>query len=316
MSGRYDPGWTRRDAAGPVNRSEATRREDRSGPEPATRRESGGVRISLPDVLTDRFEEVDLLPGGGAEGFVFVCRDRDHDGQLCAVKVYGRGITPDPRVHEALAAVADDPDVRVVRLHDALTVGQTVVEVLEWAGSGSLDQFLGPGRAPLDAGDLIENLWRALSDFQRVIGGGHFDVKPANVLVRSVVPLELVLGDLGLARAMEATIHFTSRALTAAYAPPEAFVGGARLAKTLSWDWWSVGMIAAEAVLGHHPLALPDGHLPPEMAFVQLPEVRGLRPIDLTGVGDSGVRALCGRSPRPGTGAAVGARRGRPVAGR
>jgi hypothetical protein len=150
-----------------------------------------------------------------------------------------------------------------------------------------------PAGGVRDPEALAVQVLRAIADFQRVVGGGHFDVKPANILVRSTHPLSLVLGDLGLARVMDGSVRFSAQAGTIAYAPPEAGRGWGQGAKSMAWDWWSAGMVIAEAALGHHPLALPDGTLPPDHDLALSPELLGSCRVDVGAIGQARLRLLC-----------------------
>ena len=69
-------------------------------------------------------------------------------------------------------------------------------------------------------------------------------------------------------------------------APPE-FEGGEVSA---AWDWWSLGMIAAELAVGRHLFALPDGTMPDPR---QIRSSLAQRPVDLSEVADARVRLLC-----------------------
>jgi serine/threonine protein kinase len=66
----------------------------------------------------------------------------------------------------------------------------------------------------------VGELSTALS-FAHGLGLVHRDLKPENVLVRTVAPLDLVLGDFGLARAVDASVRWTRAWGTPTYSPPE-----------------------------------------------------------------------------------------------
>lgn len=131
-------------------------------------------------------------------------------------------------------------------------------ELLEYCELGSLRGHL----RKVDPTEAIGQLAAALTyvhgkDLDLV----HRDLKPENVLVRSLTPLNLVLGDFGLVHDMKpGTVVFGKAERTPGYEPPETFHGDKALI-TRKTDWWSLGMIAAELVLGRHLLAPPGGSL-------------------------------------------------------
>ncbi|MDR3231233.1 MAG: protein kinase [Synergistaceae bacterium] len=80
----------------------------------------------------------------------------------------------------------------------------------------------------------------------------HCDIKPGNVLVRSLDPLDAVLTDFGIASFMAADVSrkMTSLKGTPMYWAPEAF---SRIVGR-PCDWWGLGMIVLELLSGAHPL--------------------------------------------------------------
>lgn len=65
----------------------------------------------------------------------------------------------------------------------------------------------------------------------------------------------------------------------------------AQEAVTKLGDWWSVGMIVAQAARGHHPLTLPQGMSPTAPAI--LDEMAQLGVPNLDRIYDDRVRLLC-----------------------
>ena len=108
----------------------------------------------------------------------------------------------------------------------------------------------------------------------------HRDIKPDNVLVRSRVPLQLILIDFGIASILDATQRFTGAARTLMYASPES-LSGVIDGKT---DYWALGMVLLEAATGHHPFTgLSDAVILHHLAT---------RNIDLQNVAEPGTRKL------------------------
>jgi hypothetical protein len=79
----------------------------------------------------------------------------------------------------------------------------------------------------------------------------HCDIKPPNVLVRSLTPPDLVLTDFGISSvlAADASNKMTSLKGTPMYWAPEAF---SRMIGRPG-DWWGLGMIVLELLTGRHP---------------------------------------------------------------
>ena len=93
----------------------------------------------------------------------------------------------------------------------------------------------------------------------------HKDLKPANILLRSVKPpFNLCVIDFGIATLLEQGQQLTGLGRTLPYAPPEAV--GTRIRDDATgetaelghifrqkWDCWSLGIMVAELSLGAHP---------------------------------------------------------------
>ncbi|MDR1965845.1 MAG: protein kinase, partial [Synergistaceae bacterium] len=79
----------------------------------------------------------------------------------------------------------------------------------------------------------------------------HCDIKPANVLIRTLDPLDLVLTDFGISSllASDMSQKMTSLKGTPMYWAPEAF--SREIGRPC--DWWGLGMILLEILAGEHP---------------------------------------------------------------
>ena len=240
----------------------------------------------------DRFEIVRQLRGG-AEADVWVCRVPD-SGESCVVKVYHFGVEADA---ETLAAVTRGPG-SVERLHPAVVdtweSGQIDdgrwYEVAEFCEDGSLDELRADGFCDVD----VEGLVRQVAGGLRFLHGRDVvlrDVKPENVFVRSLMPLDLVVGDFGVGRVQERGLSYrTGGAGTLAYTPPEAIIDSKKVKVSKSWDMWSFGMMIAEVAGGRHPFELPDREL---MNDFVIKEHLVTQSVDLELVADQRVQLLC-----------------------
>jgi tRNA A-37 threonylcarbamoyl transferase component Bud32 len=125
-------------------------------------------------------------------------------------------------------------------------------ELQEYMPLGSLrDIPAETKRLPGFAENLVPELMNAIRCLHEN-GIVHCDIKPANVLVRSLEPLDLVLTDFGISSllASDMSQRMTSLKGTPMYWAPEAFsrVIGRQC------DWWGLGMIVLEILAGEHPL--------------------------------------------------------------
>ena len=275
---------TRRERSG----VEATRREGvgEGGGPVGTRREGldgGYVRINLPRELEGRYVVVAELPSGGESDVLLVRRSDDGAGAARVLKLYRHGLEPDG---EALAVIRGLPAEHVVPILDCGRSSAGWWEEQEYLEHGSLAELLLAEGPRLPAGRLREVVLELATALEAVHPVLHRDVKPTNVFVRSRRPLDLVLGDFGLARSTAFTHIVSTVAGSLAYQSPEALDGGASPAR----DWWAAGMIFAEAALGRHPF------YDEALGWPGVAEMRialTTRPVPLDGIEDERVRLLC-----------------------
>ena len=286
-----------------VSGGSGTFREVSSGAGGLTSRESmvawgvGPVRVGLLGCLSERFTVLGSLPAGGESDVLLVT---DSAGERWVVKQYRQpGWSPSLDVldlledlkvgHSAASWASDERTRHVVWLQEWGTdpASGLFYEVQEFVAGGALAAGGGSSMGDWPAGVLAEALIDAVAGFHRLVGA-HRDLKPGNLLVRSADPLVLVVADVGLSRNVGETSHrFSKRDGSPAYQAPEAAAQGK---VSRAGDWWAVGVMIAEAVLGRHPMALDDGSLSDER--VLLTEVVE-RDISLEGVSDPRLRLLC-----------------------
>jgi serine/threonine protein kinase len=122
--------------------------------------------------------------------------------------------------------------------------------VTELADGGSLESWLAArGRMTLEELlDLLRSIMRALVYLRGCVPTViHRDIKPANVLVFTGVPGGIVwkLGDVGIAKVLEETLHARTSAGTPMYMAPDVVLGP----YTCKVDVFSTAVMAAELVV-------------------------------------------------------------------
>ncbi|MCC7079305.1 MAG: serine/threonine-protein kinase [Burkholderiales bacterium] len=241
-------------------------------PQPARR-----SLIRFPCALAARFDVVEPLKAAGAEADLFVVRDKS-GGERAVLKLYRQGIEPNTGVLERVSHAAPDQLIRLIEYgHDE----GVPYELLEYCEHGSLRTLLKGRPVPVDAArTLLGELAGALVHLH-ACGIVHRDLKPENVLIRGLLPLDLVLTDFSIASMTQATMHYTSGARTLRYSAPEA--GANWVGKPT--DYWALGMILVEALSGRHPFEGLSDHVVAHWLATQ--------PIDVSVVTDTRWRTLC-----------------------
>lgn|GEM_PF-2038804 len=241
-------------------------------------------RVNLPPALLDRyFPDRDLAAGGEAD--LMLVRDRI-SGTPAVIRIYRRGDAVDSATLDILRRA----DRRhLISLLDWGRSDGVLWEVLEYAAGGSLADLRRERPGPWTDGQVREVLDQLLPALEYVhsLQLVHRDLKPDNVLVRSVEPFDLVLADFGLTTMVAATHEMrqtTSRTL--AYAAPEAAAGD-------TWaglDWWALGILLVELLTGRHPFQRLDGSW---MDDRMIAREMAVREIDLSLIRDERWLLLC-----------------------
>ena len=250
-----DPGRRRSPVAGPTELDPGRRRPAVPDPtvlDPGRTRPPDGERpfgAALPPLLDARFTVVRVIHQAAAdpargEGDVYLVRERT-GGDERVLKLC-RDAGPDPRVGAFLARRRSR---HLVQLHDSGTEEGRDYQVMEHLVGGSLADLLRQYPDGMDAPTVtvvVEQLAEALGALH---GEGlvHRDVKPDNVLVRSLDPFEVALIDFGLATYAPDQEMVSDSSGTLRYMPPEFMSGGLLSA---AYDWWSLGACARELATG------------------------------------------------------------------
>ncbi|MCY4369422.1 MAG: protein kinase [bacterium] len=254
----------------PGHSDPATHREDRIPEVGPTHREDGrpdsvwthleqegaGSRMHpgsspLPDELSGTYHFLTQMPPTGGEAHLYEVTEVA-TGEPRILKLYH------PHVKlkvEALGRIRALDSAHTVRLidYDRLSDGRWY-EVQERVACGNLVDYrrrMGTGLTTGKLKDVVAELSAAIAAFHDA-GLAHHDIKPENVLVRSDTPLDLVLGDFGLAVVADnRTYHATSRNATITYQAPEMMrmIGGEPR------DYWALGLTIAMLATGKQPYA-------------------------------------------------------------
>ncbi|MET3591811.1 hypothetical protein ABID26_001195 [Mesorhizobium shonense] len=118
-------------------------------------------------------------------------------------------------------------------------------EISEDIKGGTLEDTK-PDRRDLEAvRSVVFEIGKALGSFSQS-GLRHRDIRPANILVRSADPLDLVVIGFGSARLSDYDLDVVAPLETTRYMAPETIAGGVAAAS----DWWSLGIVVLEIVTG------------------------------------------------------------------
>jgi tetratricopeptide (TPR) repeat protein len=191
-----DPGGKARDGIA----FEPTREDNESSPSPSTdwQAEAGWKPGAL---VGERYELLEQV-GSGAFGVVFRARDRIAD-EIVALKILSRA----PASEEVATRLRREVQIArriahpgVVRTHDLVQIGNSLVASMEYVEGETLARRLADGRrlTAKEITDLATDLARGLAAAHRV-GVIHRDLKPANIILRSETG-RAVIGDFGIAR--------------------------------------------------------------------------------------------------------------------
>jgi serine/threonine protein kinase len=207
-------------------------------------------------LTTFRGDKAEYLKGlGGGEAQIYLLKGVSGKEDRI-LKLYHAGVALPQGVAAKLMGLGAAGLRRVVRVYDAghdPALGRSY-EVMERASFGSLQSLMASGdEGRVNFETLVGELCEALAFVQAPVADGgldlvHRDVKPSNVLIRSLDPLEAVLAGFGIASVMNgASMRATRRDFTPQYAPPE------HEAASKAGDWWSLGMTLYEFLAGKHP---------------------------------------------------------------
>ena len=208
---------------------------------------------AVPAELRRRYQVLDRI-GAGGEAVVYLVAPADSPGRRLALKVYRPGHDINRELLDRLRARGTaSPHTPAVQGygHAKSSWGEDLAwEAQEYFEHGSLRSVI--DRAPLDdarARAVVSAVAECLHHWQDDLQHNHTDVKPENLLLRSLDPPVLALTDFGGAVRATMSRVYGGLAITEDYAAPEV-VEGRREAPAA---WWSLGVMAHELVTGRRP---------------------------------------------------------------
>lgn len=238
--------------------------------------------LNLPSALRDHYRIVRPLPTLGSEAELLLVVPQDAtpsagEAPELVLKLYRQGIVPRRDVMEKIAGVGHAHRVEVLR--SGVCDGYAY-ELMEYCRFGSLRSLMQSGPMPVAT---LAAVVRELAIALHAVHTAHLvhrDVKPENILIRTLEPLDLVLTDFATASPLDATQRFTGMARTMPYAAPESLSG----VIDSKADYWALGMLLLEAATGAHPFS--------GLSEAVIMHHLTTRTIDLAGVADPKLRKL------------------------
>ena len=211
--------------------------------------------MRLPSALAESYSIKNHLPTKGAEADIFLVQ-HIANGKDSIAKIYRKGIECKLELLERLHKLDSRHVVQIINYGKS---DGHWFELMEFLPFGTLDILL--RRDALHSEKMrravLTELHEALEYLHRN-GIFHRDLKPENILVREEEPLQLVFSDFGIASLSESSIRFTQGAGTLHYSAPEQIVAAATV--TGKTDYWSLGMIMFEMLIGRHPFSKLGEH--------------------------------------------------------
>ena len=195
------------------------------------------------------------LPSTSTEADIFVV---EKSGTEYILKLYRFGIEPKNDILQSIKSLSEKYPHNFIRVFEADfdAASKRWFEIQEYAKFGTLQAVI-DNKSQLDSSqqkNLFNDVARQVGESLNLLHQNnllHLDVKPSNILLRSLKPLDMVLIDFGIATSLASDMSkkFTQTRGTPMYQSPESYTGGMGRAS----DWWGLGMILLEIASGSHP---------------------------------------------------------------
>ncbi|MCW2502987.1 MAG: serine/threonine protein kinase, partial [Actinomycetia bacterium] len=214
---------------------------------PARRRDPRSPSyVSLPPELAARFrvDKKKLLPGG-AQADLYVVLELA-TGRERVLKLYPDGWRPDQRIWDYLRSGRRSR--YVVETHETGTADGRCFEIMEYLAGGDLMALRKERTLDELGADGVKEIVRQLADALDDMHANnivHRDIKPTNILIRSIDRLELAVVDLGISSVVGPGGDLVDDSGTLPYVPPEFII--------TQWcspasDWWALGVSLIEFI--------------------------------------------------------------------
>lgn len=214
---------------------------------------AGDLDYAVPADLRRRYQVLDHV-GAGGEAVVYLAEPTDSPGRRLALKVYRPGHDINRELLDRLRTRATaSPHTPAIHGYGAAASswGEDLAwEAQEYFALGTLRSVI--DQAPLDdarARAVVLAVAECLHHWQDELQHNHTDVKPENLLVRSLDPPVVALTDFGGAVRATMSRVYGGLAITEDYAAPEVVEGRREAAAS----WWSLGVMVHELVTGRRP---------------------------------------------------------------
>ncbi|WP_017587332.1 serine/threonine-protein kinase [Nocardiopsis ganjiahuensis] len=214
---------------------------------------AGDLDYAVPAELRRRYQILDHI-GAGGEAVVYLAEPTDSPGRRLALKVYRPGHDINRELLDRLRARGTaSPHTPAIQGYGTATSSwgeELAWEAQEYFSLGTLREVI--NQSPLDderAGAVVRAVADCLHHWQSELQHNHTDVKPENLLVRSLDPPVVALTDFGGAVRATMSRVYGGQAITEDYAAPEV-IEGRREAPAA---WWSLGVMVHELTTGRRP---------------------------------------------------------------
>ncbi|GAA1119432.1 protein kinase domain-containing protein [Nocardiopsis metallicus] len=214
---------------------------------------AGDLDYAVPAELRRRYQVLDHI-GAGGEAVVYLAEPTDSPGRRLALKVYRPGHDINRELLDRLRARGTaSPYTPAIQGYGTATSswGEDLAwEAQEYFSLGTLREVI--NQSPMDderARAVVRAVADCLHHWQSELQHNHTDVKPENLLVRSLDPPVVALTDFGGAVRATMSRVYGGQAITEDYAAPEV-VEGRREAPA---SWWSLGVMVHELTTGRRP---------------------------------------------------------------
>ena len=226
------------------------------------------------------------MPSTSTEADIFII---EKEGIKYVLKLYRFGIEPKRDILQAIKMLGEKYPGEFIHVYetDYDSERKRWYEIQEYAKSGSLQNVLSRSSkfTPEQRNWLFTRVTYEVGKALNILHKNnilHLDMKPSNILVRSMKPFDLVLIDFGIASTLQSDLSkkFTQARGTPMYQSPESWVGSMGRAS----DWWGLGMILLEIATGKHPFQGLNAQV--------IASTIATRPVEIPATIDTGQREL------------------------